>query len=122
MTLYLAGPMRGKPAFNKRAFDKATAALRAAGYGVISPVEMDEFAGWDLNTMTTLDLPPNWRREVLARDTEAVSLSDGVALLPDWSESEGAVVEIACARFLRIPVREVEAWLACTPIPQPAAQ
>jgi hypothetical protein len=44
--------MRGYEHYNAPAFDAATAQLRAAGYEVISPVEMDRAAGFDHATMT----------------------------------------------------------------------
>ena len=111
MRLYLAGPMRGYEAFNKAMFDAEQMRLERAGYGVASPVKLDEGASWDLTTMTEADLPADWRRQVLRRDAKAIAGSDGLALLPNWSDSEGVAWEIACARFLGIPVQEVQTWL-----------
>ena len=110
MTLYIAGPMRGYPAFNAAAFRAAATRLRSVGYAVLSPVELDEGAGWNLDTMTEADLPPGWRRQVLRRDAAAISMSDGIALLDDWSGSDGTFLEIVCARFVGIPAKEVDTW------------
>ena len=111
MVLYLAGPMRGREAFGKAMFDAEAMRLRRVGYEVVSPAELDEEAGWDLETMTEADLPADWRRQVLRQDALAIAGSDGVALLPDWSASEGVTLELACARFVGIPVQEVQTWL-----------
>jgi len=111
MRLYLAGPMRSRPSFNKDMFDAEAMRLRRAGYEVISPVELDEEAGWDLETMSEADLPDDWRTQVAVRDARAIASSDGIALLPDWSESAGVEMEMAVGRFMGIPIKEVEAWL-----------
>jgi hypothetical protein len=37
--------------------------------------------------------------------------SDGVALLPDWSESKGAMIEASLAQEVGIPVKPIEEWV-----------
>jgi hypothetical protein len=37
--------------------------------------------------------------------------SDGVALLPDWSESKGAMIEASLAQEVGIPVKPIEEWM-----------
>ncbi len=39
---YLAGPMTGIPQFNYPLFDSVSAELRASGYDITSPAEMDD--------------------------------------------------------------------------------
>lgn len=100
-TVYVAGPMRGYPLMNFPAFDEATATLRAQGYEVTSPAEMDREHGYDGTRPMTED------ELVLAfeRDFDAVRRVDAVVLLPGWEESEGTGAELSIAlRRLPVPV------------------
>ncbi|ALX67279.1 DUF4406 domain-containing protein [Microbacterium sp. XT11] len=106
ITLYVSGPMSGRPHFNYPMFKDATEALRAEGYAVISPHELDGEAGVDLDNFTEAD-----RRAALARDVAAVTKADGVALLPGWHESSGARAEAALANAIPIPARPVGEWI-----------
>lgn len=105
--LYVSGPMTGIPEFNYPAFIEAAAQLRAAGYDVVSPVELDAEARVDLANFGPADY-----RAALARDAAAVIEADGVALLGGWRSSRGARAEVALADAVRIPVYRIEAWLA----------
>lgn len=105
--LYVSGPMTGLPEFNYPAFEAATVALRAAGYTVVSPHELDADAGVDLATFG-----PAERRAALARDAEAVLTADGVATLPGVAMSSGARAELALAAAIPIPVAALARWLA----------
>ncbi len=102
MKLYVAGPMRGKPARNAAAFEEATATLRSEGHEVISPAEMDDEYGelgdgvagvWD-----TVD------RRAIRRDIEALFGCHAVVVLPGWEASEGATLEVTVALAAGIPV------------------
>lgn len=108
-TLYLSGPMTGYEAFNYPAFIEATAELRAWGFNVISPHELDADAGKDPDiSWTATD-----RREAMARDVHAVAvLADGVALLPGWAASSGARAEMAVADSINLPIQTVPEWIA----------
>ena len=99
ITYYLAGPMTGIPHFNFPAFQEATKSLRAQGYNIISPVELDrpELAAAALasETGSISDLPKTetWG-EILARDVRIIADEcDGVMLLPYWYNSKGATLE-----------------------------
>lgn len=108
--LYLAGPMSGLPNHNADAFRAAASALRAAGYVVISPVELDEKDGIDLAAE-----PGDWDwANALARDLTIVTKVDGVATLPGSEKSRGAYLETTLARALGKAVNSVDAWIdAC---------
>ncbi|QDF14203.1 deoxycytidylate deaminase [Microbacterium phage IAmGroot] len=104
--LYLSGPMTGLPHYNYPVFRDAAAELRANGFDVISPVELDEEAGVDLGNFTEAD-----RRAALARDVAAVTRADGVALLPGWMHSSGARAEVAIANAIPIRAALLTEWL-----------
>lgn len=99
-TLYIAGPMRGHDRLNFPAFAEAAAKLRAAGYGVVSPHELHSGA---------LDLP--WheymRRDIALLCSGAIG---GVALLPGWEDSQGAMLERRVAVAVGLDVQPVDQW------------
>ena len=97
-TLYLAGPMTGHPDYNRPAFHRAAAELRAAGYHIISPAETPQPAA----NPTWAD----WTRASIKRMLNA----DGIALLPGWQESKGASLEVHIADELEIPVKTASIW------------
>jgi hypothetical protein len=82
--IYLSGPMTGMPDHNFPAFNAETARLRAIGFDVVNPVEVNPDPG------TT------WH-ECLRRDLAALLTCDAVALLPGWQRSQGAHLEIHVA-------------------------
>lgn len=105
-TIYVAGPMRGHAHFNFPAFDKAEAQLRAEGWHVISPAQIDRLMeGYD-------PYPPEGQvftqadyRRMMLRDLTAIAEScDAIYLLPGWENSKGAQVEKAFANFLGLEI------------------
>jgi hypothetical protein len=95
---YLAGPMSNLPQFNFPAFYAASAALRAAGYEIISPAELDDAEDKGL-AMKSPDGDPGhhptktWG-DFLSRDVKIVADSiQGIIFLPDWQTSRGARLE-----------------------------
>ena len=107
MKLYLAGPMRGYPEFNFPAFHAAAKLLREAGYEVFSPAEKGLEKHAEANPESLA-----FRRAVFKLDTEWIcDHADGVALLPEWLKSKGAIAEDALARAVGLPSVSVETWL-----------
>lgn len=99
--LYISGPMSGLPDLNFPAFHEAARLLRAAGYTVTNPAELDEQdAG---KTLT-------WE-QYMRRDIKALMDCDGVALLPGWTESRGANLETEIAGRLGMKLWGVDGWL-----------
>lgn len=92
--LYIAGPMTGIPLYNFPAFDQAAKDLRAAGYDVVNPAEMDRASGFDPVADPSLVCTPEMRRAFLSKDKAALKDCDGVALLDGWDASSGVAEEL----------------------------
>lgn len=88
--LHLTGPDDDTPAFRE-----ASLRLLLRGYAVEDP---------------TVDQDPD--PAAYARHSLAQLLRcDGIALLPQWGSSRGAVLEVTVAQAIGIPVKTVEEWL-----------
>lgn len=94
--LYISGPMSGIKDFNAPAFIATSAQLRALGFDVISPQEMDAQAGFDTKSEDG-KMDPLLRRQFLARDFIEVASCDGIYMMKGWSKSGGAKLERAFA-------------------------
>lgn len=99
-TLYLSGPMTGLPEQNFPAFHAAAAQLRAAGYTVINPAEIEQ------------PDPSSWIK-CMWTDLAAMAAAepDGVAYLPGWTRSRGACLEINLIHSLELPMGCVDTWI-----------
>lgn len=112
---YLSGPMRGYPKFNFPAFDAAAAEGRKRGFGVMSPADMDRELGHTENdSLEEINTHENQRR-FAGRDCAALLAlkaenGDGIALLPGWEKSTGAIAELALARWLGLCVVDAMTW------------
>lgn len=99
--LYLAGPMTGIPQFNFPAFHAAAIALRAKGFDIVSPAELDS-ESVKAEAMKSPDGKAGeagavggetWG-DMLARDVKIIADTvDGVIFLPYWYKSRGARLE-----------------------------
>ena len=94
--IYLSGPMTGLPAFNFPAFNAEAARLRALGYCVVNPAEIN--VGADLS----------WQ-QCMRADIRALCDCDTLALLPGWQRSSGAHLEMHLAHRLGLDIVMVEA-------------
>lgn len=97
--LYLSGPMTGIKDLNVPAFTRAAKKLRAAGYKVVNPPELDDKEHAD-----------TWEG-CLRRDLRYVVDCEAIATLPRWTRSRGANLEIHVGRALSMPVHTVEWFL-----------
>ncbi|WP_176079340.1 DUF4406 domain-containing protein [Paraburkholderia tropica] len=97
MKLYIAGPMTGYAELNFPLFHAEAARLRALGFEIVNPAELnpDPTAQW-LDCM---------RVDIAAMMTEKC---DGVALLPGWEQSKGAPIEHNLMRDLGLRVIRAE--------------
>jgi hypothetical protein len=101
MRLYLAGPMTGYTLDNAPAFAAAAAELRAAGHDVVTPVELNAEV-WARHhpdepydpAVHKVGYGDPMLDEMFAEDLKAVAMREGVALLPGWEKSRGALAEV----------------------------
>jgi hypothetical protein len=108
---YLAGPMSGIKSFNYPAFFQAAKELRANGYAIVCPAELDDEETVALALAsedgTVGEGSPNGETwgDFLARDVKIVGDQvDGVVLLPYWFTSRGARLETFVALSKQLPV------------------
>lgn len=87
--LYLAGKMTGLPELNFPLFHAEAARLRALGYEVINPAEVN------------IDPKTGWAACMRA-DIAHLVTCDGIALLPGWANSRGATLEHHIAERLEM--------------------
>lgn len=110
--IYLAGPMSGYPQFNFPEFDRVSAELRAAGFDVVSPAELDDDDTREaaLESKDGIHDPEKVKgqtwEDFLARDIILIADHElhGVIALPGWTRSRGANFEAAVAKSLAKPV------------------
>lgn len=114
MKAYIAGPMTGIPAFNIPAFDEAARDLRAFGWEVVSPAELDDPETRRIALASPDGAPGSgsangetWG-DFLARDVKLLADGgiDAVYVLPGWERSKGARLETYVAFLAGIPILE----------------
>lgn len=89
--LYIAGPMSGLPELNFPLFHAEAKRLRALGYEVVNPAEVN------------IDPKTGWAACMRA-DIAHLVTCDGIALLPNWNFSRGATLEHHIAERLEMLV------------------
>lgn len=91
MRVYLAGKMTGLPDLNFPLFHSEAARLRALGYDVVNPAEInvDPAAGWG---------------ECMRRDIPELLTCKAIALLDGWENSKGARLEWYIAEALDMKI------------------
>lgn len=95
--LYIAGAVTGIKNLNREAFECAAKQLQAAGYDTCIPHSFVPQHATHSEAM----------RACLARLLQC----DGVAMLPSFRNSKGALFERDTAHMCGIPVRMVAVWL-----------
>lgn len=93
--VYLAGPMSGIEQLNFPVFHHVTGKLRAMGFDVINPAEIniDPAAGW---------------AACMRADIPQLLTCDAIALLPGWHDSRGATLEHHIAAQLGMAVAHID--------------
>lgn len=85
--VYVAGPMTGLQDLNFPAFHAAALALRARGFEVINPAEIN------------VDPKTSWAA-CMRQDIAQLVTCDAVVVLPRWEASKGASLEVYIAERL----------------------
>ena len=109
MRMYLAGPMRNRPRFNRAAFDDAAASLRSFGHTVFSPSEHDheiwpfmyQWPGYEDGDISRC--PEFDEKKVFRWDFARIMESDCVALLNGYEKSVGCTRERTLADWIGTP-------------------
>lgn len=96
MRWYIAGPMTGYPDLNFPAFNAKAAELRAKGYEVENPAEINA------------DPTAEWV-ECMRADIARLVTCEVIVMLPGWKNSRGATLEHHIAQALGMFVVEVAA-------------
>lgn len=96
MIVYISGPMTGLPEYNYPAFNAAADLLRNGGFTVCNPAEF--FGG----------LGDRTREEYMRESVRCLVACDAVVTLPNWEQSDGAVLEIEIAKQIGLPVTDLE--------------
>lgn len=104
--------MRGIPFFNFPAFDAARDALKAEGWNVLSPADIDRSTGFDpvnIPSPETYDWMDLQKidfslKDAAIRDTQALTECDAIYMLDGWQTSRGAKAEKAIAEWLGLEV------------------
>lgn len=116
MRTYLAGPMSGIPAFNFPAFIAYADKLRADGYDVVSPAELDNpvtraaaLASPDGSPGSGSTNGETWG-DFLARDIKLIADGgiEGIFVMPGWNRSRGARLETFVGHLMGLPILYVE--------------
>lgn len=97
VTWYLSGPMSGIEGHNYPAFAQACRQLRLRGMTIVSPHELKHD---DRGEPGSID----WT-QYLRGDVMALMECDGIILLPGWSKSKGARLELHIALSMEMPVK-----------------
>lgn len=98
--IYIAGPMRGLPAFNYPAFHFYAQRARKAGFAVENPAEIGALYG----TPEQINDDPALLAAVVKAELAALDTCNAICLLPGWEKSEGARRELARALQLGLPI------------------
>ncbi len=97
--LYLSGPMTGVKDLNRPLFNQVTKELRARGYKVVNPPELDRYS------------PQRSWEGCLRRDIRYLLDCEAVANLPNWTKSRGAKLENHIASQLKYEIHPYQYYL-----------
>jgi hypothetical protein len=93
--------------YNFPAFYTAAALLRMKGHVVVSPAEMDIRDGkawWSPEDGRIVMSPDFIIKDAMQRDVQAIVSEgvEGIVMLPEWEDSEGATDELTVISIMRL--------------------
>ncbi|ENT4611606.1 DUF4406 domain-containing protein [Salmonella enterica] len=91
--IYIAGPMTGKPDFNRTAFTMTATRLRMLGHTVLNPAILPDGLTY---------------RDYMLIGSAMLHCADTIYLLDGWEDSPGAKEEYATARKLNLEISTPE--------------
>ena len=98
--IYIAGPMSGLPNNGYDAFNRKAAQLRAAGWEVVNPAEMD----LDEGLSPTREFTRQDYMQAARRDLRAIQTVNALYMLDGYEASPGANWEWAYAKELGLTI------------------
>jgi hypothetical protein len=98
MKLYIAGPMSGLPEMNYPAFNDAEKKLTLVQYETENPATNENPNDEDYIEWLRLGI-------------KQLLICEGVAFLPGFGASKGAMLELHIANVLKMPIKSVDEWL-----------
>jgi len=121
---YLAGQMSGIPQFNFPLFLRVAARLRALGYEIVSPAEIDDEEDKKdalQSAAGTYEKHKKTWGDFLARDVKLLADGGigGIVFLPGWENSSGAKLEATIGLIKRF---EFMRWDDAVNAPVPMAR
>lgn len=95
MKVYISGPMSGIPESNFPAFHAAAASLRRLGFDVVNPAEINP--GQPPADDAGKEAFDAFYNACLRADIREMMGCDAIALMPGWTQSKGANLELHIA-------------------------
>jgi hypothetical protein len=99
-TLYIAGPMTGQPDMNWDMFEECEEAIKAKGYKAVNPHRINFVDKESMINTHRFHTSAYY----LKFDIGELIHCNGIVLLPNHEQSEGASTELFIARRLEMPV------------------
>ncbi|SMO48300.1 DUF4406 domain-containing protein [Solitalea koreensis] len=92
LKVYISGKMTGVADLNRSKFDQAEQLLKNEGFEPVNPHKLDHSA----------NVNESWE-EFMRVDLAELLKCDAIALIDDWHDSKGAIIEFRLAQDLKMP-------------------
>lgn len=105
--VYISGPMAGYPDLNSDAFRAAEHAIRESGREPLNPHDIQPHAHGSRCPVVYGDAKPGDHDGGCYLRGDLIAMlrgADTIYMLPGWSRSKGAQIEVLIARLLHMPI------------------